>query len=123
MTTTQPHIDADYCTAVATDIVRIDALIADLQEQRAAHQAIIDQAVADGVVTHGQQLGDATISVRRGAKRLDAKKLEETYPAAQWPSLYSLKIDTKLVRGALAPNALAPFETVGADSVTVKAAA
>ncbi|MGO2111719.1 MAG: hypothetical protein ACTH31_08905 [Pseudoclavibacter sp.] len=122
-TTSQPAIDVDYITEVAADVARIDQLVAELGEQRAAHLAILEQAHEAGIIKPGKNpLTGTVVTVRAGQKRLDTKRLESTYPAQAHPGLYALKLDTKAVRAAIAPNALSAFETQGTPSISVAAA-
>lgn len=121
---TTPALDADYIHEVANDVARIDALIADLKEQRDAHMAIIEQAHTAEILTTGKNtFGDVTVTVRNGARRLDTRKIEDLYPYSQAPELYEPKLDTKRVRGAFAPNQLAAWETQAAPTITIKASA
>lgn len=108
----------------AAEIIRIDARIAELVEKRQHNLDVLLQAHKDGQIQAGkQQLGQALVTVRKGARRLDMKKIETLYPENQWPTLYTSKLDTKAVRGAFAPNQLEEFETEGEPTVQVTAAA
>lgn len=110
----------DALETAAAAIIRIDADIATLNEARDAHLATLATAAHDGTLQVGRNpLGNTLVTVKGGARRLDARKLEATYPATEHPGLYTPKLDTKLVRAAFAPNQLAQFESVGASTIQV----
>ncbi|KAB1647496.1 hypothetical protein F8O06_02850 [Pseudoclavibacter sp. CFCC 14310] len=59
------------------------------------------------------------VRIQQGARRIDAKKIEKAYPAAQYPGLYAAKLDTAAVKKQFAPAALEAFQTQSAPTVHI----
>lgn len=119
---TTPTITLDYLEAAGKELLRIEAEIERLEEMRAGIHATFKQARAQGVIDPAGSLGPIAWTTRRGARRLNPKRIEQAYPAIKHPELYAPRLDTTAVRRAFAPDDLARFEDVGEDTLTVKAA-
>lgn len=96
--------------------------IVDLQTEISQRQEELDELkrqILDACAPGTYPAGALKVTVKRGASRLDAKRLEKDYPAASYPQLYASRLDVKLVRAAFAPVALEAYQTAGSPQVTV----
>lgn len=64
------------------------------------------------------QIGHYKLSVTR-TKRLNTKSLEQAYPVAQNPGLYTAQLDTSAVRKQLTEQELEAHQTIGAPFLRV----
>lgn len=103
MTTQQDHgVDLE---ATVQQIMKLDEVIEDLKARRAALvQSIV---TARGPGKH--DAGDLVVSVRPGARRLDAARFASAYPVEKYPSFYKATPDTKAARDELGANKLDQF--------------
>ncbi|BAQ32071.1 hypothetical protein [Bifidobacterium scardovii] len=65
------------------------------------------------------QAGQLKVTVKNGPMRLDTAKLGKDYPATDYPQLYKSALDTRAVRGAFAPVALAGYQVAGKPQVVI----
>ena len=115
MSTQQDHgVDLE---ATAQQIMKLDEVIEDLKARRAA---LVQSIVATcGPGKH--DAGDLVVSVRPGARRLDAARFASAYPAEKYPSFYKATPDTKAARDELGQNKLDQFYgEAGAPVVSFK---
>jgi hypothetical protein len=63
--------------------------------------------------------GDWTVQVQHN-RRLDAARIAERYPVAQYPHLYEPKISTAAVKEYFAPVELEQYQIEGAPKLVVK---
>lgn len=92
-----------------------------LEEQKDRIQQEIDQ-INDRLRTNdfgNHDAGDWTLTVRHN-RRLDAKRLEQRYPVAQYPQYYKPTIDTSAIKQYLAPIELEQFQVEGAPTVVIR---
>lgn len=112
----EPTVEDRLFIQQAQRIAIIDSQIKDLTEER-------DDLKTQILVSHphpgSYTAGALTVTVKTGARRLDARKLEKAYPADKYPSLYKQTLDTKAVRDQFAPNALTDYQTAGTPTVVV----
>ena len=66
------------------------------------------------------RLGTATVTVKAGAKRLNATRLAAAYPFVERPELYKPVLDTAAAKHHIAPADLEAFTDEGSPVVEVK---
>lgn len=108
---------------------KVQATVRSLAEVRAKKEALGDledslaKRLMDLLSMESAKVGDLEVVVKAGSRSLDGGRLEEAFPAAKHPELYSTetKLDVKKVRENLAPAKLVPFlKEPGKPSVTLK---
>ena len=71
--------------------------------------------------TGTHQLGDSKIQVQAPRRTLNKQKLTAAFPADQYPTMYSLQLDTKAVKDQVAPTILNQYmDTASAPTVILK---
>jgi hypothetical protein len=97
--------------------------IALLQARIEECQTEIDQIKQRILDTHepgSYEADELTVQVREGAKRLDAKKFMNTFPASDKPEFYELKPALNVIKKHIAPTELEQYQTTSKPSVIVK---
>lgn len=93
-------------TPLVQQIAHIDEQIKHLQGQRDSLVAVIREMLP----TPGKyQAGDLGVSIRPGARRLDAKRFTQAFPPETYPDLYKVAPDTTAARNELGANRLDEF--------------
>ncbi|RSX53965.1 hypothetical protein D2E25_0271 [Bifidobacterium goeldii] len=111
-----PSLEHRLFLQQAQRIAIIDNQIKELQEER---ESIKQQILVSHPTPGTYEAGALTVTVKNGARRLDARKLEKAYPADKYPQLYKNALDTKMVRQQFAPAALEAYQTASSPTVVV----
>lgn len=69
--------------------------------------------------TGTHQLGDYKIQVQAPRRTLNKQKLAAAFPADQYPTMYSLQLDTKAVKDQVAPTVLNQYMDTATSPVVV----
>ena len=96
--------------------------ITDLQATIDNAKTEIDGLKAQILETHDigtYEAGNLKVTVKKGAARLDSRKITKNFPAETFPQLYSTSLDAKAVHREFSPQALESYETHNAPSVVV----
>lgn len=107
----------------ATDMELVDeraSLKADIEYITERIQQI-DAQLIERLPVGVTEIGDTKVEVREYS-RLDTKWIEQEYPAAQYPQLYSTKtaVDAAAVKKQFAPAVLDEHKVRGAKSVVIR---
>lgn len=90
MTTTENSVEDQHAYAqMAARLSDLDAQIEQLKEQRDQVAELLLNSLPEDAKK--VDAGDYTISVRAGARRLNTRKIEEQFPATQYPTMYQQK--------------------------------
>lgn len=110
----------EYLEQLGKEYLRNAAELERLQTIQDGIKAQFERAHDAGIFDKRGTFGHIQATYRAGARRLDTKRLEATYPVGKFPALYEPKLSTTAVKSAFAPNELAQFQTEGAGSVIIK---
>ena len=80
----------------------------------------IKQRILDTHEPGSYEADELTVQVREGAKRLDAKKFMNAFPASDKPEFYELKPALSVIKKHIAPAELEQYQTTSKPSVIVK---
>lgn len=69
--------------------------------------------------TGTHQLGDYKIQVQAPRRALNKTRFTEAFPADQYPTMYSLQLDTKAVKDQVAPTVLNRYMDTASSPVVV----
>lgn len=115
-TTTNAQTTDEQLRALAIERLDLAAEIAERKERIEQIDEVLLQRISE---PRTDLLPGFKVRVQHGARRLDAKKIEQAYPAAQFPQLYAAKLDTSAVKKEFAPAALETFQTQSAPTVRI----
>ncbi|WP_279059482.1 hypothetical protein [Mobiluncus curtisii] len=91
----------------------------ELETLKLEEDQIKDQLARLDVGKH--QLGAYTVQVQAPRRTLNRHKFAEAFPADQYPTMYSLQLDTKQVKDQVAPTVLNQYmDTAPAPVVVLK---
>lgn len=115
-----PEHTAEYLEQLGKEYLRNAVELERLETVQDGIKAKFAAARDAGIFDKTGTFGPIQATYREGAKRLDTKKVEATYPPGQFPALYDSKLDTAAVKAAFAPNELAQYQTQGEGTVIIK---
>ncbi|WP_061960631.1 hypothetical protein [Demequina flava] len=101
-------------------LVNEELTLAAAAEQIAERRATIKATLIDNLPIGSHDIGDHTVQVRAGARRVDPGKVAANHPYEQSPELYKHTVDTTAVKHHLAPAELDGYKTDGQPTVVVK---
>jgi hypothetical protein len=112
MTTPAQTIDLE---ALATEYTHLTADEETIKERKDTIKAILLASFEVGA----HPVGPYKVTIKAGARRLNAARLTAAFPVTQHPELYKPVLDTTAVKEHMAPVQLAAFQDAGAPTVTV----
>ena len=89
----------------------------ELEALKLEEDQIKDQLARLDVGKH--QLGAYTVQVQAPRRTLNKQKLAAAFPADQYPTMYSLQLDTKQVKDQVAPTVLNQYMDTASTPVVV----
>jgi len=111
MTATQPNLAA---------LINEELTLAEAAEQIDERRKTIKAILIDQLPIGTHDIGEHTVQVRAGARRLDPAKVAANHPFEQNPELYKNTLDTTAVKHHIAPAELDGYKTDGTPTVVVK---
>lgn len=128
MSTTHHNVDPDAeAQAVDDTILEVEQLA--LEDVKLADEAQHIAERRDAIRARLLQIhpepgtipaGPYTVQVKRGARRLNAGRLEADYPVTQHPELYAPKVDTAAVKHHIAGAVLDAYYDEGRPTVVIQ---
>lgn len=105
--------------------IDLEALAIELTKLAAEEEAIKERTDTIKAIFLGHfevgahPVGPYKVTIKAGARRLNATRLTAAFPVTQHPELYKPVLDTTAVKEHMAPVQLAAFQDAGAPTVTV----